>query len=176
MSATPPSAGCTTPALSRSQAQTRSRETVKSMVREMTWEALGSAARPKPCKGMAGLVAEGEEVITLGITLHTGACRRCRRPRRGLSRAGGQWLRRVSKKSNSPKLREWRVILMRYRGEFRGTPQRFDAAQALAAKRFGLSDFTGSETDCSPGRSCDSRGRRGVGQRPRLSPGSVVSG
>ena len=63
-----------------------------------------------------------------------------------MSRAGGQWLRRVSKKSSNsskPILREWRVTLMRYRGEFLGNVKAIsrEAAESEAARLFSLSEF-----------------------------------
>ena len=60
------------------------------------------------------------------------------------SRVGASGVRRVSKKSSGPKaIREWRVTLLRYRGEFLGhvkAPSR-DAAEREAARLFSLSEF-----------------------------------
>jgi hypothetical protein len=55
-------------------------------------------------------------------------------------------VRRLSKKSSNsskPILREWRVTLIRYRGEFLGNVKAIsrEAAESEAAKLFGLSEF-----------------------------------
>ena len=49
----------------------------------------------------------------------------------------------ASKRGSSPKLREWSVTLLRYRGEFLGYVQAAsrEAAATEAAKLFGLSEF-----------------------------------
>ena len=56
-------------------------------------------------------------------------------------------MRRVSKKSSNSSepttLREWRVTLIRYRGEFLGNVKATsrEAAESEAARLFSLSDF-----------------------------------
>jgi hypothetical protein len=84
-----------------------------------------------------------EHLILRSALLQTAACLALRRRRRGLSRVGVRWLRRVSKKNNSRKLREWRVVLMRYRGELLGYVKAAtrEAAESEAARLFSLSDF-----------------------------------
>ena len=52
-------------------------------------------------------------------------------------------MRRVAKRGSSPKLREWSVTLLRYRGEFLGYVQAAsrEAAEGEAARLFRLKEF-----------------------------------
>jgi hypothetical protein len=65
-------------------------------------------------------------------------------------------VRRVTKKNSSsskPTVREWRVTLMRYRGEFLGNvqaPSR-EAAENEAAKLFRLKEFSDARFFCRTG-------------------------
>jgi hypothetical protein len=82
-------------------------------------------------------------LIQRSALLQTAACPASRKRRAGLSRVGVRWLRRLSKKNNSRKLREWRVVLMRYPGELLGYVKAAsrEAAESEAARLFSLSDF-----------------------------------
>jgi hypothetical protein len=68
------------------------------------------------------------------------------RQRRSFSRVGIKCVRHVTKKNSSsskPTVREWRVTLMRYRGEFLGNVKASsrEAAESEAARLFSLSEF-----------------------------------